>query len=289
MPLEDEFCDIVKKARMGQGHSLEEVARLAGLSLNELEGLEKGARAPSAVEAASCAKTLSLKPSALHAVAIEQWEPAPSPAWVETAVVTVRGDIGGYEVKGYVLFDSRTKDAVFIDTAYNAQTMLSEIKKRGLQLIGVCLTHGHADHAGGLDRILNEWRVPVYLGDGDFPLLPWKPPQERLVVPQDGQQIHVGDLTVTCLATPGHTPGGFCFRVQIDGHDLCFVGDTLFAGSIGRSNPFSLYPDHLQSVRERVLQLPDETVLLPGHGPATTVQEELVNNPFGTQPVRLGG
>ncbi len=282
MPLEDEFCDIVKKARLGLGQSLEDVTQHTSLSLKDIESLEKGARAPSGTEVESCAKALSLKTAALHAVAIEQWEPTPSPDWVETAVVTVRGDIGGYEVKGYVLFDSIAKDAVFIDTAYNAEAMLSEIHNRGLKLVGVCLTHGHTDHAGGLDRILKAWPVPVYLGNGDFPLLPWKPAQERLVVPKEGQKISVGNLTVTCLATPGHTPGGFCFRVVIDGHELCFVGDTLFAGSIGRSNPFSLYPDHLQSVRERVLQLPNETVLLPGHGPATTVKEEIVNNPFGT-------
>lgn len=282
MPLEDEFCDIVKKARLGLGQSLEHVTQHTSMSLKDLENLEKGARAPSVTEVESCAKALSLKTAALHAVAIEQWEPISSPAWVETAVVTVRGDIGGYEVKGYVVFDSKTKDAVFIDTAYNAEAMLSEINNRGLKLVGVCLTHGHTDHAGGLDRILKEWSVPVYLGNGDFPLLPWKPTQGCVVEPHDGQNIPVGNLTVTCLATPGHTPGGLSFRVPIGGHDLCFVGDTLFAGSIGRSNPFSLYPDHLQSVRERVLQLPNETVLLPGHGPATTVKEEIVNNPFGT-------
>lgn len=281
MPLEDEFCDIVKKARLGLGQSVEQVTQHTNLSLKELEALEKGSRAPSAKEVEACAEALSLKTSALNAVAVEQWEPAPSPAWVERAVVTVRGDIGGYEVKGYVLFDSETKDAVFIDTAYNANAMLAEIKNRRLKLVGVCLTHGHTDHAGGLDRILKEWAVPVYLGNGDFPLLPWKPAQETLIEPKDGQPISVGNLTVKCMTTPGHTPGGLCFDVTIGDQKLCFVGDTLFAGSVGRSNPFSLYPDHLQSVRERVLQLSKETVLLPGHGPATTVQEEMQYNPFG--------
>lgn len=282
MPLEDEFCDIVKKARLGLGQSLEQVCQQAHLSCKDLESLEKGVRMPSDSEVNSCAAVLALKPAALGAVSIEGWEPASSPDWVDTVVVTVRGEIGGYEVKGYVLFDSNTKEAVFIDTAYNAEAMLSEIQNRGLRLVGVCLTHGHTDHAGGLDRILKAWPVPVYLGNGDFPLLPWKPNQDCLVVPQGGENISVGDLTVTCLATPGHTPGGLCFRVTIKDHELCFVGDTLFAGSIGRSNPFSLYPDHLQSVRESILQLPSETVLLPGHGPATTVKEEIVNNPFGT-------
>jgi len=160
--------------------------------------------------------------------------------------------------------------------------MLAEVDSRSFTVLGVCLTHGHTDHAGGLDHILQRWPVPVYLGNGDVPLLPWKPPQENLFVPQDGQTIPVGNLIVTCLATPGHTPGGFCYLVTLGTHELCFVGDTLFAGSIGRSNPFSLYPDHLESVRGRVLRLAPDTVLLPGHGPATTVKEEIVYNPFGT-------
>jgi len=281
MTLEDEFCDIVKKARMGQGYSIAEVAQKADLSNKELEALEKGSRPPSAkeVEAIGCALQLKTKP--LTEITIEGWVPESSPNWVDGLVVTVVGDIGGYAVKGYVLFDSHSQEAVLIDTAYNAGAMLAVLKEHGLQLRGVCLTHGHADHAGGLDRILAEWPVPVYLGEGDFPLLPWKPSRETLSVPSQGQTIPVGNLTVECVATPGHTPGGYCYKVHHAGQDLCFVGDTLFAGSIGRSNPFSLYPRHLDSVRQSVLQLPNGTVLLPGHGPATTVKEEVVHNPFG--------
>ena len=87
-------------------------------------------------------------------------------------------------------------------------------------------------------------------------------------------------LSVHCLATPGHTPGVICYRVDADLQRICFVGDTLFAGSIGRSNPSALYQTHLQSVRTHVLGLPLEYRLLPGHGPATTVREELDHNPF---------
>ena len=79
------------------------------------------------------------------------------------------------------------------------------------------------------------------------------------------------------MTTPGHTPGGVCYRAN----DYCFVGDTLFAGSIGRANPSTLYPAHLESVRRRVLTLPDQLILFPGHGPATTVREEKEHNPFG--------
>jgi len=281
MALEDEFCDIVKKARMGRGQSIAHAAETAHLQKNEWEHLEQGTRAPSENEVHAIAQALALKGEALATVAVKGWTPAPSPAWVSSFVVTVCGDVGGYEVKGYVFADPQTRRALFIDTAYNAKAMLAVLREKNLTLVGVCLTHGHMDHAGGLDRILSEWPVPVYLGRGDFPLLPWKPPQESLVVPEDSKVLAVGDLRFECLATPGHTPGGFCYKVQSQGQALCFVGDTLFAGSVGRSNPFSLHADHLASVRRRVLQLEPDTVLLPGHGPPTTVKEERVTNPFG--------
>ena len=279
--LEDEFCDIVKKARKGRGYTIAGAAETARLREDVWEDLEQGTRVPSEDEVYAMAKTLALKGEALAAVSGGGWGPQPSPEWVSALVVTVLGDIGGYEVKGYVLIDPHTGQAVCIDTAYNVEAMLAALEERHATLAGVCLTHGHMDHAGGLDRILSEWPVPVYLGEGDGPLLPWKPPQDSVVVLRDAQVLAVGDLRVECLATPGHTPGGFCYRVACRDGAFCFVGDTLFAGSVGGSNPLSLYEDHLASVRRRVLQLDPDTVLLPGHGPPTTVKEERVANPFG--------
>ena len=281
MTLEDEFCDIVKKARLGSRQSVAHAAETARLPEEDWERLEQGARAPSEHEVQAIAQALALKGEALAAVSVGGWVPQAPPEWVASLVVTVRGDVGGYEVKGYVLVDPQTKQAVFIDTAYNAGAMLAVLEEQNATLVGVCLTHGHMDHAGGLDRILSEWPIPVYLGEGDFPLLPWKPPHESVVVLRDAQVLAVGDLQVECVATPGHTPGGFCYKVHSRGQALCFVGDTLFAGSVGGSNPLSLYAEHLASVRQRVLQLDPDTVLLPGHGPPTTVKEERVTNPFG--------
>ena len=281
LTLEDEFCDIVKKARRGRGQSVEQAASAARLPQRDWEHLEQGVRLPSEREACAVARALDLKEEALVAVAVKGWVPESSPPWVNSLVVTVHGAVGGYAVKGYVLFDPQSRRAVLIDTAYNAPAMLAVLKEQTLTLIGVCLTHGHRDHAGGLDRILAEWPVPVYLGKGDVPLLAWKPPLESMIVPTDTRPILVGNLTVACLATPGHTPGGFCYCVASQGQTLSFVGDTLFAGSVGGSNPLSLYADHLASVRNRVLRLEPDTVLLPGHGPPTTVKEEQMANPFG--------
>ncbi len=276
MPLEDDFCDIIKKARTGQGLSVGDVAQMAGLPGGNITALERGERPPDRAEVQALAKALGLRPGPLEQIAIEKWEPiAPHQlAWVET----IQGSIGGYGVQGYVIHDGG--EALLIDTAYNAPAMIEYLSTHRLKLVGICLTHGHADHADGIEQILKFREAPVYLGPEDVDLLSWQPPAAWLKVPHHGQTISVGRLSVHCLATPGHTPGGICYRVDVDSQRICFVGDTLFSGSIGRSNPSTLYRTHLQSVRTQVLGLPPEYRLLPGHGPATTVREELDHNPF---------
>ncbi len=283
MGLEDDFCDIIKKSRFGQGLGLGSVADSSHISTIELEHLEKGHRLPTKAEIQALGQALHLRTTSLVNLTLEGWVPNPQPDWTieQDLVETILGEISGYGVKGYLLTDPSTRHTLMIDTGYNAKRMLIQIKERDLKLVGVALTHGHTDHAGGLEDILEEWNVPVYLGNGDFDLLPWKPLDSSLKVPTDRHPIGVGKLTVECLATPGHTPGGLCFLTSHKGQPLCFVGDTLFAGSIGRSNPFSLYESHLHSVRHTVLKLPANTVLFPGHGPCTTVAEEKHHNPFG--------
>ena len=276
MPLEDELCDILKKSRMGQGLSVGDVARMTGLPSGDVTALERGDRPRDRAEVRALAQALGLRSGPLEQIALDGWEPAaqsPVP-WVET----IHGSIGGYGVHGYVVYDRG--EAVLIDTAYNAPAMLEFLAARRLRLVGICLTHGHNDHAEGIEQILAVHDAPVYLGPADVELLGWKPAADRLKVPVPGASIAVGGRFVHCLTTPGHTPGGICYRIDDPATPLCFVGDTLFAGSIGRSNPFTLYPIHLTSVRATVLGLPPSYRLLPGHGPATTVDEERARNPF---------
>jgi glyoxylase-like metal-dependent hydrolase (beta-lactamase superfamily II) len=278
MKLEDDFCDIVKKARLGQGRSIEAIAQTSGMRSDALSTLERGSRAPSDAETRAIAKALGLRAEPLTDIAAGRWSPPPSPSLLTGCVETVLGDIGGYEVKGYVVHDSG--EAVLIDTAYNATAMIQSLQQKHLQLTAICLTHGHSDHADGLEQLLDYCRVPVYLGEADESLLSWSPSRDLLRSPADRGTVRVGRLTIRFMTTPGHTPGGTCYRVEGSTGPLCFVGDTLFAGSIGRSNPSTLYSTHLKSVRERVLTLPEETALFPGHGPASAVQEELAHNPF---------
>jgi hydroxyacylglutathione hydrolase len=276
MPLEDDVSDILKKARTGQGLSIGDVARMTGLPGGDITAIERGDPPCDRTEVRTLAKALSLRASALEEIAFDKWEPVPQrpPAWVEM----IHGSMNGYGVQGYIVHDRR--DAVVIDTAYNAPAMLQALSRMGLSLIGICLTHGHTDHAEGIDQLLRPCDVPVYLGPEDAELLAWRPRADLLEIPADGREITVGRLTVRCMPTPGHTPGGVCYRVDDPQQPICFVGDTLFAGSIGRSNPSRLYQTHLDSVRARVLTLAPQYRLWPGHGPATTVEEELNHNPF---------
>jgi hydroxyacylglutathione hydrolase len=277
MMLEDEFCDIIKKARNGQGLSLDQVAVASGLGVPVLRELEAGRRAPARAEALAVAAALTLDGPKLAAIACDHWHPAhPAPTTAKD-VILVRGDIGGYEVKGYLFSDPITREAVMIDSGYNPDAMLRAIERERFTLIAICLTHGHADHAGGIDAILTRHHVPVYIGEDDWDLLGWKPSTALRKFACDGDALRVGGVDLRFVTTPGHTPGGVCYRAN----EYCFVGDTLFAGSIGRANPSTLYPTHLESVRNRVLTLPDQVILFPGHGPATTVREEKDHNPFG--------
>lgn len=278
MPLEDELSDILKKARNGQQRSVADVARASGLSEVEVSDLERGQSPRNRDQVQSIAGALGLRADQLAQVA-EGWTPEALPLSV-AHVETILGSIGGYEVKGYIVHDRG--EAVIIDTAYNAGAMLAKLAERKLRLKAICLTHGHSDHADGIDAILKAHPVPVYLGPEDLDLLSWRPSQEVLHGPKQDDLLQIGGLRLRCMPTPGHTPGGICYRLEQAGEALCFVGDTVFAGSIGRSNPAGLYQTHLNSVRKRVLALAPETRLFPGHGPATTVQEELLHNPFAT-------
>lgn len=276
MPLEDELSDILKKSRTGQQLTIDEVARRSGLSAADITGLEHGEKPRSRETLAAVGAALGLSAEPLAAIALDHWTPAATPAI--GGIETVRGDIGGYEVKGYVVHDRG--EAVLVDTGFNAPAMQAVLARLNVKLVGICLTHGHDDHSGGMEELLARWKVPVYLGRGDEPLLKWHPPKGTLVIPTDGQTLAVGSLAIQCVATPGHTPGGICYRLEREGRPICFVGDTLFAGSIGGSNPRMLYATHLESVRRRVLTLAENTVLFPGHGPSTTVREERIHNPF---------
>ncbi|KMO86002.1 beta-lactamase [Megasphaera cerevisiae DSM 20462] len=189
----------------------------------------------------------------------------------------------------YIVYDSETKDAMVIDPAWDYEKIDQALGDHQLKLQLIFLTHGHADHIGALQELRNYKHVPVYIGEGDVDLISnsrnnlsafmGKPIEctspDHIV--HDGETLQLGNLTFTILETPGHTPGG----LSLYGGGVVFSGDTLFRYSVGRTDLYGGSTATLiDSIHRKLMTLPDDTVVLPGHGPATQIGEERRNNPY---------
>ena len=209
-----------------------------------------------------------------------------------------RIEVGPFQSNCYLLPGGEEQRGLVIDPGDDAARLLSAMRSLPFTPAAVLLTHGHVDHLSGLAGILEFFPVPAYLHPADQAwafrsanqLPPYydaprgTPPDMRSV--NDGDCLDIAGISVTVLATPGHTPGGVCYRVADTG-DL-FTGDTLFHGSVGRTDfPGGDVRAMTASLR-RLAALPPETRVWPGHGPDTTLAEELRSNPF-LAPLRRPG
>jgi glyoxylase-like metal-dependent hydrolase (beta-lactamase superfamily II) len=274
MPLEDHYGDILQKARAGAGWSVEELARRAGISAARLRTLEDGTPHPPADELTPLAVELGLEPNRLLAIAEERWTPRPIPP--SGAVTRVAGSLGGYAVNSYLLCDPGSREAAAIDTANAPDTVLAAARAAGLRLTTILLTHTHPDHVGGVDRLQSSSEARLVAHPLDQPALGavWKADRDLLATEET--TIPIGRATVQVRWVPGHTHSGVCYV----GDGVVFVGDCLFAGSVGRARSPSDYRQLLAGIRKKLFSLPDETRIYPGHGPSTTVGEERRHNPF---------
>jgi hydroxyacylglutathione hydrolase len=190
-----------------------------------------------------------------------------------------------------ILGDEVTHEAVVVDPGDNIPEILSRLQKHGLTLRQIVVTHAHIDHVGGAAQLRKLTGAPVVMNQQDLGLLGmmemqagWLGVPTPQVAPpdasaEDGLTIGLTTLPAQVLHTPGHTPGSIC--LLFPDHHLLLAGDTLFAGSIGRTDlPGGDGQQILRSLRERLLVLPDSTRVLPGHGPETTIGEERQSNPF---------
>lgn len=198
--------------------------------------------------------------------------------------------IGIISTNCYLAINEETKQTVVIDPAASPASLMNHIKTEGLKLEAILLTHGHFDHTMGLDGFLKEYDVPVYVHEGDKEII--ADPGFNLSSSytsgftfsdakylKGGETLNFAGYDFEVLHTPGHTPGGCCYYVRSE--DVLFSGDTLFAGSVGRSDfPGSSGSDLIRSIREKLLPLPDDTRVYPGHMGETTIGQERGFNPF---------
>jgi len=192
---------------------------------------------------------------------------------------------GPIDANNYLLIDEDTKDAVLIDCSSPRDGFVEEIKKLGVNLKYILLTHGHFDHIMGCDRFHKEFNVPVYVGEKDKIQIQYGIEMAAkfagIDIPEitsinnsvnDGDIFKAGNIELKAISTPGHTGGGMCY---LSNGCKLFSGDTLFRGSVGRCDlPKGNWSDIQNSVKNILFKLPDETEVFTGHGGKTTIGYE---------------
>jgi len=190
--------------------------------------------------------------------------------------------VGVYAANCYIVMDDDTRETAVIDPGGDADEIIQAVDELKAEVKYVLLTHGHKDHTGAASEVAEHYGAAIGINKNDARVsLPdflegkfYKEPELSL---KDGVEVKLGSHTMRCIETPGHTAGGVSFLVD----SMLFTGDTLFSGSIGRTDlgggdPFTI----IESIKRRLMTLPDDTIVLPGHGPQTTVKRERMSNPY---------
>ena len=181
--------------------------------------------------------------------------------------------VGPYQANCYILGCKDTKEGLVIDPGDDVFRIVKEISRLSLVIQSILITHGHSDHIGGAAELRKITEAPVLIHPLDEPGLSFKADGSL----SDGQKISLGNFRLKVIHTPGHSSGGICIYVP----GTVFTGDTLFAGSVGRTDfPGGSHQQLVQGVIQKVFPLGDETRVYPGHGPRTTIGIERLNNPF---------
>lgn len=201
--------------------------------------------------------------------------------------------LGAYQNNSYILrIGSSSSDCLIIDTGLQSDELVDFLKDNKLNPLALIFTHGHPDHTMGASALREEFpQVQVYIHALDAKLLVSPPSllvamaglRIRPAAPADvliegPTTIEIADIALEVLHTPGHTAGSICLYSKDDG--IVFVGDTLFEGSIGRTDLGGDMEQLIDSIKQKLLTLPDETIVYPGHGPQTTIANERRYNPF---------
>ena len=199
--------------------------------------------------------------------------------------------VGPLQCNCSIIGDEQTSEAMVIDPGDDIDQVLAIVQRHGLTVKQIVITHAHIDHIGGAAKLKRITGAPVLLNSNDQMLLKmldvqasWigmRPPEETAIDGSitTGDKLQAGSAVADVLHTPGHTEGSVCLYFAAE--QKLLAGDTLFAGSIGRTDlPGGSFKKIMESLKGPVLSLPDETIVIPGHGPLTTIGEERESNPF---------
>ena len=272
IPLEDAPSDVLRKAMRGNGLDPAELARRTGLAAGAIAGWTRGQGVPGEDQARTLATVLRLDPGKFADAAARRWFPDP----------VVPGDVrhhphDPHPSNGYLFFLDDGKTAALIDPAGLPSTLLRAVNEGPYRLRYILITHKHADHCDAtadVARAFPDAQIVMHRADvaaiGSY--------AARALPVVDGDELPFGSAaSIRMLHTPGHTDGSSCFLFR----STLFTGDTLFAGSVGGIfADVSTYDDLLASVRLKLFTLDDATVVMPGHGPPSTIAQEREHNPF---------
>ena len=270
MPLEDELGDILQKARDGKDWSSDDLVRATGIAAEDIQRIESYDLTPSDANVLKLAKALDLDGPALINIAQEKWLPKEPAIDPDFDLVCMNVFMGEYPVNCYLLRCNATGETAVVDTGANPKTIIGKAREMGVRPSMILLTHAHPDHAGGLGELDSAFDCPTYIDHKE----PKPKGSQNFKIVKDGDEFTLGKLRIRCIETPGHTSGGVSYLIN----QSLISGDVIFAGSMGRAN--SSWKELFNSITQKVLCLPGNTGIYPGHGPATTVKQEKEHNPF---------
>ncbi len=274
VPLEDLYEDIIGKAIKGWNLDESSLAEASDVNPGSIEKALSGQFDEEVNKKIS--QVLKLHESSLLAIGKNQWAPES---------VTLKGllhfntpyPVPGYQemtVNSYITYDPDSHLALVFDSGANAGPMINAIDENDLSVVAILITHTHRDHIADLDNLRQKTgNPPVYIHLNEN--------SRRGTAIQEDWKISCGKLESQARLTPGHSPGGTTYVVSGLERPVAITGDALFAGSAGGAG--TSWPSALVAVSNKILSLPDDTVICPGHGPMSTVAEEKAHNPLFPQ------